>query len=139
MFSIVPNGKITVAQILLPTTLVAFALFLMLSFQMTQVLRDRDALHQAKAQQEKPLEDAQKVQTQLDALVKGTQNLAEKGDKKAKGIVDKLIKLGVLPNPNAATAAPGATPAAAPSATSRVAPPATKAAKSHTIAPPADE
>jgi len=53
----------------------------MLAFQMTQSLRDRDALHQAKAQQDKPFEDVQKLQSSAYALALGTRKLADGGDK----------------------------------------------------------
>jgi|GEM_PF-1208022 hypothetical protein len=116
MFSL-PNGKVTIGQVLFPVSLVAFVLFIMLAFQMTQIMRDREAMHQAKAQQDKPIEDAQKVQTQLSALALGTKKLADKGDKDAKGIIDRMSKLGITVNENAPVApAAGALPGAAPSA-----------------------
>jgi len=106
----IPNGKVTITQVLLPLSLVAFVLCLWLAFELTQILHERDALHQASAQQEKPLEDVQHLQTQLSALANGTIGLAEKGDKNAKAIVERMKQMGLL-NPNA----PG-TPAAEPSA-----------------------
>jgi hypothetical protein len=97
MFSL-PNGKVTAAQILLPVSLVAFVVFLFLAFQFTQIMKDRDAMHQALSQQDKPIEDVQKLQTQLKALAIGTQRLAENGDKDAKGIIDRMNKLGIQVN-----------------------------------------
>src|ERR1700761_3433442 len=88
--------KITLAHVLIPLTLVAFTLFLMLAFQMTQILRDREALHQAKTQQEKPLEDVQKLQAQLSALALGTKKLADGGDKNAQTIIAQLKQAGIV-------------------------------------------
>lgn len=105
----IPNGKLTNLQILLPVSLLSFIVFLMLAFQATQIASDRVTLKNALAQQEKPLADAQRVQKQLSALASGTVTLAQKGDKNAKAIVDRLKQMGVIgPAP-----APGGTPAAA--------------------------
>src|ERR1700677_2559226 len=94
MFNL-PNGKVTIAQILLPVSLIGFVVFLMLAFEFTQIMRDRNAMRQAMTQQEKPLEDVQRVQTQLNALAIGTQKLADNGDSNAKGIIDRMNKLGI--------------------------------------------
>jgi len=89
------DGKITIAQILFPVSLIAFILFIMLAFQSSQILRERDALHDARVNQEKTLEQAQKVQAQLDALAIGTKKLADQGNKNAKVIVDRMKRLGI--------------------------------------------
>jgi hypothetical protein len=110
MFSL-PNGKITLNQILLPVSLVAFVVFIMVAFQFTQILQDRGTMQQAKTQQQKPLEDAQRVDAQLNALAVGTLKLSEKGDKDAKAIIDRMKKLGITVNdklPAAAAVPPGA-------------------------------
>ena len=110
------DQKITMTQVLLPLALVSFTLFLMLAFQMTQSLRDRDALHQAKAQQDKPFEDVQKLQAQLSALALGTKKLADGGDKNAQDIITQLKKAGIVVGDQAATAKPMAAAPAAPPA-----------------------
>jgi len=121
MFNL-PNGKVTVAQILLPVSLVAFVLFLLLAFEFTQVMRDRSAMRQAMAQQDKPVEEVQRVQTQLNALAIGTQKLADNGDSNAKGIIERMNKLGITVKmpPLGGAVAPsdeeGAAAAAAPAA-----------------------
>ncbi len=109
MFSL-PNGKMTIGQVLFPVSIVAFVMFLMLGFQLTQIMRDRDAMHQAREQQDKPLDEAKKVQNQLTALAVGTKKLSDKGDVNAKGIIDRMKKIGITvsDNPPGATAAPGA-------------------------------
>lgn len=105
--SIIPNGKISTAQILLPLSLVAFTLFLMLGFQTTQIVADRAALQKGLADQEKPLEETKKVQQQVTALAQGTMQLAQKGNKSAKAIIDRMKQAGLI-NEAAPAAAPGA-------------------------------
>ena len=104
--------KITAGQLLFPLSLVAFVLFLLLAFQTTQIVRDREALHQARLQQDKPLEEANKVQAQLEALALGTKKLAEKGDKDAQAIIDRMKQIGITVGGAAPTLAPGAAPGA---------------------------
>lgn len=87
--------KITAGQLIFPVSLTAFVVFIMLAFQTSQLLRERDLLLTARSQQDKPLEEAQKVQVQLDALAVGTKKLATDGNKNAQLIVDKLKQLGV--------------------------------------------
>jgi hypothetical protein len=96
-----PNGKVTLSQVLLPVGILAFVVFVFLGFQFTQILRDRDNMHQAMAQQEKALADALHVQEQLNALAVGTQKLADKGDKDAEAIIQRMNKLGIKVNVNA--------------------------------------
>src|SRR5580698_2236923 len=94
MFNL-PNGKATPSQVLLPLCLVAFVLFVSLCAQFFQNMRDRDGLHQVRVQQEKPYEDAQHLQDQLNALAVGTKQLADKGDKDAKAIIERMNKIGI--------------------------------------------
>lgn len=96
---------ITIRQLLFPISLMSFILLILLSFQTAQILRDRDALHEAKGQQEQPFAEAQKLQTQLTALVLGTQKLADQGNKNAQPIVNKLKEMGVLAGSNQTTGA----------------------------------
>ncbi len=119
------DGKITIANVLFPVSLIAFILFILLAFQSMQIMRERDSLHEAKASQTKTLEEAQKVQAQLDALAIGTKKLATKGDKNAKIIVDRMKQLGITigsPQPGAAAPAASPAPAAAPAKPAPAAP-----------------
>jgi hypothetical protein len=69
------------------------------AFQMTQLMRERDALAVARANQERPMENAKKLRDGLDSLAKQTQLLATKGNAGAKIIVDELKKRGITINP----------------------------------------
>jgi hypothetical protein len=94
------KNSLTAAHVLFPLSLLAFVIFMLMAFQASQILRDRDALHAAKTQQDKPLEESQKLQTQLDALAIGTKKLAEQGDKNAQSIIDRMKQLGITVNEN---------------------------------------
>lgn len=107
----VENNSLSPSQLLVPVALVALVLFLSLAVQTMLVLRDREALHQALTQQEKPLEDSRKVQSQLTALVMGTKKLADGGDKNATAIIGRLQQLGInVGGPPPAPAAPAPEP-----------------------------
>ncbi len=105
------DNKVTPAHLLLPLSLLAFVVFVFLAFQTSQILRDRDAMHEARGRQDKPLEDAQRVQAQLDALALGTLKLSQQGNKDAKTIIDRMKQLGITVNANAPVGGATSTPA----------------------------
>src|SRR5262249_19826858 len=94
MFNL-PNGKATPSQILFPVMVLAIVVFVSMGIQFFQFMRDRNELHQARMQQEKAFEDASHLADQLNALAIGTKELADKGDKDAKGIIERMNKLGI--------------------------------------------
>jgi hypothetical protein len=104
--------RVTVKNLLVPISLMSLTMLLVLAFQTMQILRDRDALNNARGQQEKAFEDSQRLQGQLNALLLGTKKLADEGNKDAVGIVDKLKTLGIQINPQAAGQQGEAIPAA---------------------------
>jgi hypothetical protein len=116
------NNQLTTTQILVPVSLIAFTLTLLFAFQTSQILRDRDSLNLAKIQQEKPYEDSQRLQLQLQSLVLGTQKLADQGDENAKVIVNKLKDLGISIAPPAQKTVSPVIPAPIPAATEKKAP-----------------
>ncbi len=107
------NGSIVTSQLLFPMALVAFVVFLGTTFQTVQVFRDRAVLHQAKTQQDKPLEDSRKVQAQLEALAVGTLKLADQGDKNAQAIIERLKQLGISVAPPKTSSTMPSTPGTA--------------------------
>jgi len=62
---------------------------------LTQSLRDRDALHQAKAQQDKPFEDVQKLQSQLTALASAPRNWPMAATKMRRALLCSLSRLAL--------------------------------------------
>ncbi len=89
------DNKITTAHVLVPLSLLAFVVFVLMAFQTTQIMHDRTTLTQDRAQQNKPLEDAHKVQSQLEALAFGTKKLAQGGNKSAAAIIANMEKAGI--------------------------------------------
>lgn len=62
----------------------------------------RAELTQARAQQEQPLEQARRIESQLDALATGTAGLAAQGNPNAAAIVATLQAQGISIKPSAA-------------------------------------
>jgi hypothetical protein len=88
-------------NVFIPLIILTLAAVSWAAFQMTQLLRERDALAAARVAQEQPLENAKKLRDGLDTLAKQTQLLATKGNPSAKLIVDELKKRGITINPDA--------------------------------------
>jgi hypothetical protein len=59
------------------------------------LIADRSTINSTYLQQEKPLEQVEKVNAQVNALVKRVMVLAKQGNKNAQGIIDELKKAGV--------------------------------------------
>lgn len=112
MFCSCNDQQLTIKHLLIPINIVAFVMMLLLAFQTSQLLRDRAALRDNRMQQSKAFEDSQKLQSQLSALLVGTQKLAEAGNKDAKVIAGRLKDLGIIVSPS--TAAPAAGSATVP-------------------------
>ena len=88
-------SKISPSHILLPVSLVTVILFVSFGFQASQILEERETLRQVINRQDKPLEEAKKIQAQFGALAMGTKKLAMSGNKNAAVIVDRLKQAGV--------------------------------------------
>ena len=110
------SDKIMPIQILLPVLLLSLAVLGSFAFQSVILVGDHRALSSAYAQQEKPLQDVEKLRNQVSALATGTLKLSQQGDKNAQVIIDQLKKAGVkvVDQPPAAPGAP--VPAAPPAA-----------------------
>ena len=80
---------------LLPLIIVALVLFLSQAFQTKLLLKDRELVRQTIADQAKPIEQGQKVESQLDALAAGILKLSKENNKSAQGIVDRLKQAGI--------------------------------------------
>ncbi len=104
------DGKIGIPQVLCALTLLSFVVLMFLAFQTTQVMRERGVLRQAYAQQDKPVDEAQKLQAQLAGLATGTAKLAQEGNKNAQAIVARLKEMGITIAPPSAEAPPMGAP-----------------------------
>ena len=112
-----PSDKILPIQILLPVLLLSLAILGSFAFQSVILVGDHKALTSAYEQQEKPLQEVEKIRTQVSALATGTLKLAQQGDKNAETIIDQLKKAGIKvvdQPPTAAPVAGAAAPVAAP-------------------------
>jgi len=82
-----------------PVLLGTIALLAVVGLQTTALLMERGGLHDLRTSQDSPLEQGQKVRTQLDALAGGTAKLAQQGNAGAKAIVDDLQRQGIQIKP----------------------------------------
>lgn len=98
------SERLSTRQILIPMLAMAFTMALFFVFQMTQVMRDRDALNRAYGQQEQAYNDSQKLNAQFGGLVVGTQKLAKEGNQSAVELEKKLKHIGVIQDEAPATA-----------------------------------
>lgn len=94
--AVTKNQDITTSHILVVLSLMAFTMALFFAFQMSQVVMERDFLHQTKGQQRALFEQSQKLNEQFGGLVVGTQKLAKEGDKDAQSLIDRLKQIGVI-------------------------------------------
>lgn len=97
------SEKISMTHLLVPMTVMAFTLALFFAYQLTQVMRDRDSLHQTIGRQDTPFMESQKLNAQFGGLVMGTKKLAEEGNVSAQELVKRLKQIGILPSDQAST------------------------------------
>jgi hypothetical protein len=87
--------------IFLPLLLILITLVLWFGFQTAQLVKERGNLKTLQANQEKMLNNAQKMRAQLDAIAAGTARLAQQGNANAAQVVNALKAKGISINPNA--------------------------------------
>ena len=86
--------------------LLTIAVVAWFGFQTFQLARERSALQVARISQEPTIEQAQRIRGQLDAITKGTLELAQQGNASATFIVEELARRGVRINPTGPAPAP---------------------------------
>ncbi len=96
-----------VYNMFVPLLLAVVAVALWLGCQVVQLFKERAALNDTLAAQEKTIQEAKKLRDSLDAVARETALLADKGNQNAKVIVDELKKRGITINLNVA---PGPVP-----------------------------
>lgn len=89
-----------------PVAIIALTTILAMSFQTYLVLQEASVIKVAKANQEAMVQQAKKVQDQVDSVARGTALLAAEGNKGAQEIVAALKARGVTINPNAPSTPP---------------------------------
>jgi hypothetical protein len=75
------------------------AVLVLSGFLLYQAIADRAALLATIAGQEKPLQQASQIKSQLNALASGTAKLAAAGDAGAKDIIEGMTKQGIRIEP----------------------------------------
>ena len=93
-------------RISLALSLVVVSWFAWMAVQTVQLVRERVALNQARANQETPLQESTKVRSQLAAIAADTARLAAQGNSGAQAIVTELQRRGIRIDPNAKSPVP---------------------------------
>jgi hypothetical protein len=75
------------------------ALIIWFSFQLSQIMIERESQLAAYNMQEPDVQTASKLRNSLDALATGAYRLAAKGNVNAKQLIDSLGKRGILIHP----------------------------------------
>lgn len=97
----------------LPVLILALVLLAWFGFQASQLHNEREAMREVMANQEKTVQDSKKLRDSLDAIARGTAQLADGGNANARLIVDELKKRGITISPNQPTGIDPATAAPA--------------------------
>lgn len=92
------NESLPFHGLVTPVCLVVFAFAVWTGFQTSQLMRERVTLKAILASQEAPVQEAAKLRAQLDAIARGTQELANQGNQNAKTVVAELQKRGITIN-----------------------------------------
>ena len=79
----------------LPLVLTIVALLVWFAFQSIQLVLERNNLTALRGNMEAPMQESQKMQGQLQALISKTAELANQGNASAKAVVNELEKRGI--------------------------------------------
>lgn len=93
-------------SVFVPLAVGLLAMLIWVVFQASQMVRERGNLKQVYANQEEPLQAAQKMRTQMDVIASGTVKLAREGNANAKMIIQALADRGITIDPDAKTPVP---------------------------------
>jgi len=86
-----------------PLLVIVLALLVQSFYQSARLRAEREALEAQYTQQQPPLEESQKLRTQLESLAGATATLAEQGNENAIKLRDYLQKQGITIRPPAPT------------------------------------
>src|SRR5204863_1158988 len=79
----------------LPITLVIVTFFVLMVFETSYAIHDRDGLAEQKRLQEPAVQEAIKLRQKLETLAGKTAQLAADGDEGAKAVVDQMRRQGI--------------------------------------------
>jgi hypothetical protein len=83
----------------IPLLIIALTLLLQITYRNTQLQREGDILSNQRDQQTTPMEEADKLRNQLQAIAGATAVLADQGNKNAIQIRDQLRAQGITIQP----------------------------------------
>jgi hypothetical protein len=83
----------------IPLLIIALTLLLQITYRNTQLQREGDILSNQRDQQTTPMEEADKLRNQLQAIAGATAVLADQGNKNATLIRDQLRAQGITIQP----------------------------------------
>jgi hypothetical protein len=95
----------------LPLLILGLVMLAWFGFQVSQLRTERDAMREVITNQQKQVDDSKKLRDALDAVARGTAQLAAAGNPNAKLIVDELKRRGVTITPNQPPAPTAPSPA----------------------------
>jgi hypothetical protein len=89
-----PSGP-ALGELWLPVLIVAASFFVLMAFETSYTIHDRDALAEQQRVQEPAVQEAIKLRQKLEALAGKTAQLAAEGDEGAKAVVDQMKRQGI--------------------------------------------
>lgn len=108
-----PRATPSTLSAFLPVLILGLVLLAWFGFQAVQLHAERDAVREVAASQEKTVQDSKKLRDSLDAIARGTAQLADGGNPNARLIIDELKRRGITISPNQPTGIDPAAPAPA--------------------------
>ena len=101
------EGDSSMVSAFIPVFILALVLAAWFGFQAMQLRLERDAMRDVMSTQDKQMADSKKLRDSLDAIARGTAQLANAGNANARLVVDELKRRGVTISPDAPTTGPG--------------------------------
>ena len=83
----------------LPIALVVVSFFVLMAFETSYAIHDREGLAEQRRLQEPAVEEAVKLRQKLEVLAGRTAQLAADGDESAKSVVDQMKRQGITLSP----------------------------------------
>lgn len=84
-----------IRSLFLPVLLIALSLLAMTGFQTWQLLQQQANLETLRVNQEPAVQESQRIRAQLQAISRGTADLAKQGNENAQFVIDELAKQGI--------------------------------------------
>ena len=83
----------------LPVLIIAVSFFVLMAFETSYAIHDRDGLADQQRLQEPAVQEAIKLRQKIEGLAGKTAQLAADGDEGAKAVVDQMKRQGITMSP----------------------------------------